>query len=73
MNARITNTVDILFDTEDTVTVRGSSVNAARVLGVCDEVMIRIVGKIDISKPSTMPTSQAALRAMVGSAGLALK
>ena len=63
MNARITNTVDILFDKESN----------ARTLGFCEEVTIRIVGKIDLSKPSYLPRSQAVLAAAVGASGLALK
>ena len=73
MNARITNTVDILFDVDDTVTIGTKSVNAARVLGICENVTIRVVGQIELTKPSQFPKTQAELAAMVGSSGLALK
>jgi 3D (Asp-Asp-Asp) domain-containing protein len=73
MNARIVNTVDILFDTDDTIYHGGKSVNAARVLGYCDDVTIRVVGTIDISNPATMPKTQVALAAAVGASGLALR
>lgn len=72
MNARIKNTVDILFDVDEMVTLNDKSVNAARVLGRCDAVTIRVVGNIDISKPSNMPSTQVALAAMVGASGLGL-
>jgi 3D (Asp-Asp-Asp) domain-containing protein len=73
MNARITNTVDVLFATDNTFTVGGKAVNAARALGSCKDVTIRVVGHIDISKPSNLPKSQTALAAMVGASGLAVK
>lgn len=73
MNARITNTIDILFAVDDEVVSNGKSVNAANVLGICEGVTIRVVGKIDISKPSALPKTQSALAAMVGASGLALK
>lgn len=73
MNARITNTVDVLFPNDITVTVGSKTVSAARTLGFCKEVEIRIVGFVDISRPSNLPKSQAALAAVVGAAGLALK
>ena len=73
MNARITKTVDILFPTDANVQVGTKTVNAARALGICDKVEIRVVGKIDISKPSNLPKTQAGLAAMVGASGLALK
>jgi hypothetical protein len=73
MNARITNTLDVLFAVDDTLEHNGKTINAARMLGTCDDVEVRIVGKIDISKPSTMPRTQAALAAAVGASGLGLK
>ena len=73
MNARITNTVDILFDTDANVTFGSRTLNAAKVLGRCNEVTIRVVGKIDLSNPANLPSSQIELAAMVGTMGLALK
>jgi 3D (Asp-Asp-Asp) domain-containing protein len=73
MNARITNTIDILFATDDQHTFGGLPMNTARVLGSCENVEIRVVGKIDISRPSTLPRSQTELASMIGASGLALK
>jgi 3D (Asp-Asp-Asp) domain-containing protein len=73
MNARITNTVDILFATDDQTTIGGKAVNTARALGSCTDVKVRVVGKIDISKPSNLPKTQEALAQMVGASGLAFK
>jgi len=63
MNARIQNTVDVLLP----------EVSSARTLGSCKDVTIRVVGHIDLSKPSNLPKSQSALAALVDASGLALK
>lgn len=63
MNARMSNKIDILFDTTDTARAGGKTLNAARVLGRCSGVEIRVVGKIDIRE---MPKSQQELRLAVG-------
>ncbi len=73
MNPRITNTVDLLIATDDMVQVGDKRVNAARALGVCEEVTIRIVGKIDMTKPSKIPKSQMELIALFGTSALAIK
>ena len=73
MNARIVNTVDVLFAVDDTIVVHGKQVNAARALGVCNEVTIRVVGKLDITKPSKLPKTQAELVALFGTPALAFK
>lgn len=62
MNARMHNRVDVLFDTADTVRIDGKKMNAANVLGVCDEVTIRVVGQIDVKD---MPASQTELKKIV--------
>ena len=73
MNARITNTIDVLFAVGDTIQYNGKAVNAARVLGTCSDVTVRIVGTIDLSRPSKLPKTQSELAAMVGASGLAVK
>lgn len=68
MHPRKRNQVDILFDT-DPIRVGGRQLNPAKVLGLCKDVEIRIIGRIDTSH---MPKNQAELAAMMGSASLAL-
>ena len=58
MNARMRNKVDLLFGTDDTVSVGGKKIGAARALGLCKDISIRVVGHVDIAK---MPHSQAEL------------
>jgi len=70
MHPRKRNQVDVLFDHERTVSVNGKRMNPAVVLGVCKDIEIRIVGKIDIKQ---MPKSQTQLLAQVGEAALALE
>lgn len=62
MHPRKVNQMDILFDTAAKVEVGGKEMNAARALGVCDEVEIRVIGKIDIKE---MPRDQVELAAKV--------
>jgi len=69
MHPRKRNQVDILFDHERSVKVNGKRMNPAVVLGVCKDIEIRVVGKIDIKQ---MPKSQTQLLAQVGEAALAL-
>ena len=69
MNKKFTDRVDVLFPN-----AASRAENRAVVLGVCDQVTIRVVGHIDISDPANLPKSQAALKAIVYSSdGLALK
>ncbi len=70
MNERIHNTVDILFDTTDKVSLGGKSIPAARALGVCEGVTIYVVGHID---PNHIPKTQKELAAVIAGKGLALK
>lgn len=63
MNARMHNKIDILFGTDHKVRVSGKSVNAARALGICDSVTIKVVGHIDIKD---IPKTQDGLRLAVG-------
>jgi|CXWL01.1.fsa_nt_gi 3D (Asp-Asp-Asp) domain-containing protein len=48
MNARITNTVDVLLDQNDTVLFNGRQLNPGIVLGRCGEVTARVVGHVKI-------------------------
>ena len=66
MNIRISNTVDIMFDTRDSVTLAGGNeVNAARALGLCDGVTVKVVGFIDLSNPYNLPKTQKELASLV--------
>lgn len=67
MNARMRNKIDILFDWQP-VSFGGRKVNPARILGVCKDVTIRVIGRIDTAH---MPHNQAELAAMMGAASLA--
>jgi 3D (Asp-Asp-Asp) domain-containing protein len=74
MNARLSNRVDILFDTDINYTNKntGNVRNAADVLGICKNVTIRVVGYVNINH---IPKTQAALVALVTGSGneLAIK
>ena len=70
MNARMRNKVDILFSQHDFVPSRGLSRNAAKAIGFCRDVTIRVVGRID---PQDMPATQEELVAMMGKQLLAAK
>ena len=63
MHARKRQQIDILFDQADKVKVGGKMINPARVMGVCKDITITVVGHIDIKH---MPKNQAALRVSVG-------
>ncbi len=73
MNARFTKYIDILFPEDSMIPLGSRELNAANVLGSCDNITIAVVGHVDISRPSNLPTSQAELAALVGVAHLALK
>lgn len=63
MNARYTNRIDVLFDTDANYTAANGSVkNAANILGICKGVTIRVVGHIDRKH---MPKTQAELAKIV--------
>ena len=73
MNARYTDRVDVLLGTKaDYATADHGMQNAARVLGVCKGVTIRVVGYVDINH---IPKTQSELAALVsnGDSTLALK
>ena len=63
LNAVYTKRIDILLDTKTNYTAPdGSSVNAAKVLGICRDVTIRVVGFVDIAH---IPKTQTELAALV--------
>lgn len=61
MHQRWIHKVDVLLDHTDTVNVGGREVNPAVALGVCSNVTITVVGKVDMGNA---PTTQAELAAM---------
>lgn len=62
MNERMHNTIDLLFENDVTVPISGVHVNPSRALGVCDEVVLRVIGRID---PNHIPKTQEALAKLV--------
>ncbi len=62
MNSRMVNRVDVLLDHTDTVTHQGKQMNPSRVLGVCDEVTVHVVGFIPLKE---VPDTQEELIRMV--------
>ncbi len=70
MHPRKRNQIDLLFAIADSVKIDGKETNPAVALGVCTDVEIRVVGKIDISH---MPHSQAELKKVVDGQLLAIK
>lgn len=70
MHPRKRAQVDILFDAASSVKVGGKQVNAARVLGVCKDVEIRVVGEVDIKR---IPRDQAELKRIIQEQRLAIR
>ena len=63
LNARYTERIDILLDTKTNYkALDGTIVNAAKVLGICQDVTIRVVGFVDINH---LPKTQAELAKLV--------
>lgn len=63
MNARYTNRVDILFDTDHSYVMGdGHSEGAGSVMGVCPGATVHVVGFVDINH---IPKTQKALAALV--------
>ena len=69
MHSRKRNQIDVMFDTEDTVRIGGKQTNPALAFGVCSDVEVTIVGKVDISH---MPRNQAELKRVVDEQRLAV-
>ena len=65
MNVRYTERIDVLFSMEDNYTMPSGKVkNAGTVLGICNDVTIRVVGRLDLSK-DRVPKTQTELAAIV--------
>ena len=58
MHPRWTSKIDVLLDHKATLPVHGVHMNPARVLGVCGEVTVTVVGKMDLK---AVPATQAEL------------
>lgn len=70
MNARYTDRIDVLFDVDtDYVKPNGAKMNAANVLGICNGITVRVVGRVDINH---IPKTQAELAALVHNKGAAI-
>jgi 3D (Asp-Asp-Asp) domain-containing protein len=70
MNARFSDTIDVLLDQKNTVPVDGRMVNPALAVGVCRTVKVTVVGHID---PKSVPATQEALEAMFAQPELAVR
>ncbi len=70
MHPRKRDQVDILLPARKDVTVGGRAVNAAVALGLCKDVTIRVVGRVDIDH---MPKTQAQLVKAIGKDALAVR
>ena len=70
MNPRIRNQIDILFGADDYVNAGGKYRNPANALGMCKNVKIAVIGRVDIAR---IPKTQVELKALIGKASLALK
>ena len=67
MNARFTKRVDVLLNQNDTINNGGIPMNPSRVLGVCKNVTVTVVG---FMKLSDVPSTQAKLAEMVAQGGI---
>jgi 3D (Asp-Asp-Asp) domain-containing protein len=66
MNARYTDRIDILFDTDSNyILADGRVKNASTILGICSGATIRVVGHIDLSHLNHLPKTQSELAALV--------
>lgn len=73
MNARYTNRIDVLFDTDHSYVMGdGHTEGAGSVMGICPGVTVRVVGFVDINH---IPKTQKALAALVntGKSAIAVK
>ena len=68
MHPRKRHQIDIMFDDQASMRVGGKILNPARVLGICKDITITVVGFVDINK---IPDNQTQLRALVGAQTLA--
>lgn len=70
MNSRITNTVDVLLDQDDTVVVGSRKVNPGLALGICGQVTVRVVGHLAVKD---IPKTQEELASYINSPVLATR
>ncbi len=70
MHTRKREQIDILLDPTDTVTVSGKETNPSIALGVCNEVTVRVLGKL---KLADIPETQEELRLIVEGDKVALR
>lgn len=63
MHPRKRNQIDLLFIDDKVIRARGTYVNPAVAFGVCKDIEIRIVGKIEVKN---IPKTQQALRLAMG-------
>lgn len=68
MNSRIVNYVDVLLPADETVSLDGRQVSAARAIGSCNQVEVRVVGYVSISE---IPDTQAELARLIEGTELA--
>lgn len=66
MAERMHNRIDILFSTDASVMQGGIMRNAANALGICKNVVVKVVGHVDIAK---IPKSQGELADAISSGG----
>lgn len=69
MNKRHENHVDIQFGKKQYVTIGNNTLNVAKAIGWCNDVEIRVIGKIDIGE---IPDTQAELAQLVSTGTIAL-
>lgn len=69
MDPRITKTVDILLNQDDTVKLAGKEMNPSRALGLCKGITVHVIGRID---KKDIPKTQEDLAKIVKSGQLAL-
>lgn len=62
MNSRMVNKIDVLLDHTDTIVHAGKAMNPARVMGICDEITIQVVGYMELKE---VPDTQDELVAMI--------
>ncbi len=70
MHPRKRNQLDIMFNSADRVMHNGVEKSAAKVMGVCKEIEVRVVGKVDIK---SIPKTQTELLSAVTDSELALR
>lgn len=66
MNARYTDRIDVLFSMDANYQLKnGRQMNASSLLGICNEVTIRVVGRLDMKRPGKLPQTQSELAALI--------